>query len=217
MLKLLTQKTTEKGAKLVAVSKTHPKERIQVLYDEGQRVFGENKVQELSEKYESLPKDIQWHFIGTLQSNKVKYIAPFISLIHSVDSEKLLLEIEKQGAKLGRVIPCLLQFHIAQEETKHGFAQKEAQLVLDKYLLSGLAHVQIAGVMGMATYTDHAATIQKEFRELQSIFRTLKEGYFQDQSSFKEVSMGMSGDWELALEEGSTLIRVGSLLFGSRS
>ena len=203
-------------ARPVAVSKTHPNEKILSLYQEGQRIFGENRVQELVAKFESLPKDIQWHMIGSLQTNKVKYIAPFISLIHSIDSLRLLQEVNKEAAKNQRVIDCLLQFHIAQEETKHGFALAEAEEMLTKNALQDLSNVQICGVMGMAIYTSDQAQVKAEFRHLHQIFEHLKTHFFQGQPAFSEISMGMSGDWLLALEEGSTLIRIGSLLFGER-
>lgn len=205
----------ERGVTLVAVSKTHPPERVRELYDLGQRIFGENRVQELLEKKDALPPDIEWHLIGHLQTNKVKFIAPFISLIHSVDSLKLLQEIDKQGARAGRVIDCLLQFHIAAEETKFGLDEAEARQLLE----SGggaLAHARIRGVMGMATFTDDKEQVRAEFRRLHTIFTRLKSDYFAGDPAFREVSMGMSGDWEIAVEEGSTLVRIGSLLFGPR-
>ena len=201
---------------LIAVSKTHPTERIMEAYEAGQRDFGENKVQELVEKYEALPKDIRWHMIGHLQSNKVKYIAPFAHLIHGVDSFNLLKEINKQGQKNGRQISCLLQFHIAQEDTKFGLSLEEAEAFLagpEFYLLS---HVRICGVMGMATFTENTAQIRKEFQNLHAIYQQLKSNYFSSIAEFKEISMGMSDDYPIAMEEGSTLIRVGSKIFGKR-
>ena len=190
--------------KLIAVSKTQGMDKIMEAYEAGQRDFGENKVQELVAKYEALPKDIRWHMIGHLQSNKVKYIAPFVHLIHGVDSIKLLQEIDKQGQKIGRKIPCLLQFHIAQEESKFGFLMEEA-------------NIQLCGVMGMATFTDNTTQIRQEFKALASTFKTLKQHHFSSVESFQEISMGMSDDYPIAVEEGSTFIRVGSKIFGDRS
>lgn len=201
---------------LVAVSKTKPVSVIQEAYDAGQRVFGENKVQELVDKWELLPKDIEWHLIGHLQTNKVKYIAPFISLIHSVDSFKLLQEINKEGKKNNRVIPCLLQFHIAQEETKFGLSFEEAEEILQSREFVEMDHVSIVGLMGMASFVEDEEQIRNEFRNLYNYFAILKSNYFKYNPDFKVLSMGMSGDYRLAIEEGSTMIRVGSSLFGSR-
>lgn len=217
MLDIITQKLAEKNARLVAVSKTHPPERIMPLYLKGQRIFGENRVQELQQKYETLPKDIEWHLIGHLQTNKVKFIAPYIALIHSVDSPELLKEINKQAAKINRVIDCLLQFHIASEESKFGLGEQEAADMLSDPAFSEMKNVRICGVMGMATFTDDQTLIRSEFRHLKSIFDALKTRFFENVPWFCEISMGMSGDWEIALEEGSTLVRIGSLLFGNRS
>lgn len=201
---------------LIAVSKTHPIERIMEAYEAGQRDFGENKVQELVEKYEALPKDIRWHMIGHLQSNKVKYIAPFVHLIHGVDSFNLLKEINKQGQKNGRRISCLLQFHIAQEDTKFGLSLEEAEAFLAGPEFSLLDHVRICGVMGMATFTENTTQIRQEFQNLHAIYQQLQSSYFSSNSEFKEISMGMSDDYPIAMEEGSTLIRVGSKIFGAR-
>ncbi len=201
---------------LIAVSKTKPASDIQTLYDAGQRAFGENKVQELVEKYEVLPKDIEWHLIGHLQSNKVKYIAPFVHLIHGVDSFKLLKEINKEGVKCNRIIPCLLQFHIAQEETKFGFSFEEAQEMLESNEFVELQHVAIHGVMGMASFTEDENQIHEEFQTLHNYFQLIKSHFFKFNSDFKEISMGMSGDYKIAMEEGSTMVRVGSSIFGSR-
>ncbi len=201
---------------LIAVSKTKPASDIQTLYDAGQRAFGENKVQELVEKYEVLPKDIEWHLIGHLQSNKVKYIAPFVHLIHGVDSFKLLKEINKEGVKCNRIIPCLLQFHIAQEETKFGFSFEEAQEMLESNEFVELQNVAIYGVMGMASFTENENQIHEEFQTLHNYFQLIKSHYFKFNPEFKELSMGMSGDYKIAMEEGSTMIRVGSTIFGSR-
>lgn len=204
------------GVRLIAVSKFHPNEAILEAYEAGQRLFGENHVQELTAKHESLPNDIEWHFIGHLQTNKVKYIAPFVSLIHGIDTPKLLRVVDKEGAKVGRVIPCLLQIHIATEETKFGFSREECLEMLSSGILSELQHVQICGLMGMATNTDDEEQIRKEFHTLHSLFEELKASYFKDVPSFKELSMGMSDDYPIAIEEGSTLIRVGTKIFGER-
>ncbi|MBI9061696.1 MAG: YggS family pyridoxal phosphate-dependent enzyme [Marinilabiliaceae bacterium] len=204
-------------ATLVAVSKTKPNEDIMEAYEAGQRIFGENKVQELAAKYESLPKDIEWHMIGHLQSNKVKYIAPFVQLLHGVDSEKLLKVVHKEGVKCDRKIPCLLQVHIAEEETKFGFSEDELVQLLTDELIESVSHVDICGLMGMATNTDDEGQIRKEFGHLKLIFKNLKKTVFTNQESFKEISMGMSGDFEIAMEEGSTMVRVGSSIFGYRN
>jgi pyridoxal phosphate enzyme (YggS family) len=201
---------------LIAVSKTKPIEAIVEAYDAGQRDFGENKVQELIDKYEKLPKDIRWHMIGHLQTNKVKYIAPFVHLIHGVDSIKLLLEIEKIGKKINRKIPCLIQFHIAQEETKFGFDLNEISAFLNSEQFQHLSFIDFRGVMGMASFTDNKDQIRKEFSELKTIFDNLSHNYFQNNDAFNTISMGMSNDYRIAMEEGSTMIRVGSSIFGSR-
>lgn len=213
------QKVIEKipnGVSLVAVSKTKPAAEIIEIYDQGQRIFGENKVQELIGKYESLPKDIQWHLIGHLQTNKVKYIASFVTMIHAVDSLKLLEEINKQAKKNNRIIDCLLQFYIAQEDTKFGLDMQEAIDLLESNKFREFDNVRIRGVMGMASFTDDQQQIRDEFRELVAIFDFLKLNYFSNQNTFDVRSMGMSGDFELAIEEGSNMVRVGSLIFGSR-
>jgi pyridoxal phosphate enzyme (YggS family) len=214
----ITEELRAKQATLVAVSKTKPVSEIQDLYDQGQRDFGENYVQELAEKQVVLPNDIRWHFIGHLQSNKVKYIAPFVHLIHGVDSYKLLLEIDKQARKFDRILPCLLQVHVAQEETKFGFNELELMEVMDaihKYkLLNELKNVEVAGLMGMASLTDNMDEVRKEFKYLKLMYdhcATLPAG-----NQFNILSMGMSSDYQLAIEEGSTLVRIGSLLFGAR-
>jgi pyridoxal phosphate enzyme (YggS family) len=215
---LLLDATKAKDAALIAVSKTKPIEDIKVVYLQGQRIFAENKVQEMCEKYEQLPKDIQWHLIGHLQTNKVKYIIPFVHTIQSVDSLKLLQEIQKEAKKIFRRINILLQFHIATEETKFGLSLPEAQDILEGLQSNPELYdcINICGVMGMASFTDDAAQVRKEFASLKNMFIILKNTYFPFTSSFKEISMGMSGDYQIALEEGSTMIRVGSLLFGSR-
>lgn len=201
---------------LIAVSKTKPNNQILEAYQLGQRIFGENKAIEVRDKQAALPKDIQWHFIGHLQTNKIKYIAPFISLIHSIDSFKLLKEVNKEAKKQERIIPCLLQFYIAQEESKFGFDMEEVEQMLTSAAFKELANIEIHGVMGMATYTDDTAQIENEFRHLSSLFNRLKTDYFNEGSKFKEISMGMTDDFELAIKNGSTMVRIGSAIFGGR-
>lgn len=201
---------------LVAVSKTKPEEMIQEAYASGQRIFGENRVPELVAKHENLPKDIEWHMIGHLQRNKVKYIAPFVSLIHGVDSFRLLKEINKQAKKNERIQNILIQFHIAQESSKYGFDMEEADEMFQSQDFEELENIKCLGVMGMATFTENQDQIRKEFCTLKGYFDQLKENYFQADQDFKEVSMGMSGDYKIAIEEGSTMIRVGSSIFGAR-
>lgn len=201
---------------LVAVSKTKPVEDIQQAYNAGQRIFGENKVQEMTSKYEVLPKDIQWHLIGHLQTNKVKYIAPYVSLIHSIDSEKLLREVNKEAKKNNRIISCLLQFHIAEEETKFGFSFDEAKELIESEAFLNFQNIQIVGIMGMASFTENEQQIRNEFQTLHDYFQVLKSHYFKFNPDFKEISMGMSGDYKIAIEHGSTMIRVGSTIFGHR-
>jgi pyridoxal phosphate enzyme (YggS family) len=208
--------TIPNHVKLVAVSKTKPIEAIQILYDAGQRIFGENRVQELVEKYEALPPDIAWHLIGHLQRNKVKYIAPFVDLIHSIDSERLLDEVNIQAQKNNRKIKILLQFYIAQEETKFGFDLVEIQELFFRKTPESFEFIEFCGVMGMASFTENKHQVQVEFQKLKQIFDQLKQTYFSENQSFSEISMGMSGDYLLAIEEGSTMVRVGSSLFGSR-
>lgn len=214
-LSLLSKKIPS-NIQLVAVSKTKPNELLMQAYDHGQRHLGENKVQELVSKHESLPKDISWHFIGHLQRNKVKYIARFVHLIHGVESLKLLKEINKQGQKNNRIINVLLQFHIAEETSKFGLNLMEAQQLLTDEAYLGFSNICISGVMGMATFTDDTEQVRNEFRTLKSIYNDLKMSFFKDSNDFKVISMGMSGDYEIAIEEGSTLIRVGSSIFGAR-
>jgi PLP dependent protein len=204
------------NVKLVAVSKTKSNSEIMEAYSAGQRLFGENKVQELVSKYEFLPKDIQWHFIGHLQTNKVKFIAPFIALIHAVDSLKLLKTIDNEAKKANRVIPCLLQFHIAEEETKFGLSFDETTEILSSADFNTLKNIEIAGVMGMATFTDDQIQVRREFDELFRIFHSLKDRYFNENDNFREISMGMSDDYPIAIERGSTMVRIGSKIFGSR-
>lgn len=217
MIDVLQKQFTAAGVKLIAVSKTYPPENILAVYDEGCRDFGENKVQELVDKYEILPKDIHWHVIGHLQTNKVKYIAPFVAMIHSVDSLRLLAEINKQGAKHDRQIPCLLQFFIAEEDTKFGLDWEESAAILESPEFAGFQNVIIAGVMGMASFTDNQEQVRREFNTLKQYFDRLKKTYFANDPTFKEISMGMSGDWELAVKEGSTMVRIGSAIFGART
>lgn len=204
------------GVRLVAVSKFHPNEAIEEAYQAGQRIFGENKVQEMTAKYETLPKDIEWHFIGHLQSNKIKYILPYVALIHGIDSYKLLIEIDKQAAKHGRIVNCLLQLHIAQEETKFGFSIEECREMLNKGEWKQLAHIRICGLMGMASNTDNVEQIQQEFCSLSRFFNEVKKTWFSDTETFQELSMGMSDDYPEAIAEGSTLVRIGSKIFGER-
>lgn len=205
------------GVRLVAVSKFHPAEAIREAYQAGQRIFGESKAQELQAKHEALPKDIEWHFIGHLQTNKVKYIAPYVALIHSIDSPHLLAEVDRQAAKAGRTVDCLLQVHIAREETKFGFTPDECR----QYLASGqwrqLEHVRLCGLMGMATNTDDMQQVQAEFQGLAALFREVKAAWFPQAPWFKELSMGMSHDYHEAIAAGSTLVRVGSHIFGERN
>lgn len=202
---------------IIAISKTRSVTEILEAYNAGQRVFGENKVQEITAKQLKLPSDIEWHFIGHLQTNKVKYIAPYINLIHSVDSIKLLQEINKEAVKNHRKISCLLQFHIATEETKFGLDLSEAQQILTSTLFKKLDQINIRGVMGMASFSDDPEIVQKEFRTLHQYFDSLKEEFFGNDESFSEISMGMSGDFALAIKEGSTMIRIGTSIFGERN
>jgi len=190
-----------------------PVEQIKILYDAGHRFFGENRPQELKAKHEVLPKDIEWHFIGHLQTNKIKYIAPLVSLIHSIDSFSLLQEVNRHAEKNNRIIPCLLQFFIAQETTKYGFSYEECKQMLENPIFSSLKNVKIIGVMGMATFTDDKTLIRAEFKKLHQYFTQLKTQYFSNHPDFKEISMGMSDDYEMAIEEGSTMVRIGSAVF----
>ncbi|MDD5507782.1 MAG: YggS family pyridoxal phosphate-dependent enzyme [Bacteroidales bacterium] len=213
---LRIRKILPRKVSLVAVSKTRDVGDILMLYRLGHKVFGENKAQELIGKQPLLPADIQWHFIGHLQSNKVKYIAPFVNLIESADSLHLLSEINKQAAKHDRVIDCLLQMYIATEETKFGLTPEEASDILDSSEYLNMKNIRIRGVMGMASLTDDHQRIRQEFRMLNDIFRNLKSTFFATTGSFSEISMGMSGDWEIAVEEGATIVRIGSAIFGER-
>jgi len=206
-----------KNVKLVAVSKTKPAQIISEALETGHRVFGENKVQELTDKQAHLPGAIEWHFIGHLQRNKVKYIAPFVALIHAVDSLKLLAEINKQALKNDRVIDCLLQFHIAKESTKFGLDYHEAIELLESDRYKSFKNIRITGVMGMATFTKNMVQVRDEFRTLKNYFDKLKKNYFANAAAFREISMGMSDDYQVAIEEGSTIIRVGTKIFGDRN
>ncbi|MBK9591613.1 MAG: YggS family pyridoxal phosphate-dependent enzyme [Crocinitomicaceae bacterium] len=208
--------TLPSNVNLIAVSKTKPASDIQKAYDAGQRIFGENKVQELVSKYDALPKDIEWHMIGHLQSNKVKYMAHFVALIHGVDSFSLLKEINKQAQKNNRIQNVLLQFHVAQEETKFGFSYDEAEQMLSSNEYENLENISVVGIMGMASFTDNQSQIHTEFKMLKSYFDQLKKQFFSDKNAFKEISMGMSGDYQIAIEEGSTMVRIGSSIFGGR-
>jgi len=208
--------TIPEGVQLVAVSKTKPDELILEAYAAGQRVFGENKVQDLAAKYPRLPEDIAWHFIGHLQRNKVKYIAAFVAMLHGIDSLKLLAEVNKQAIKNQRTIKCLLQLYIAEEESKFGLSLKEAEELLSHEQFKQFENIQICGLMGMATYTSDLLQVRKEFKNLRHYFQFLKEKYFPLDPNFKEISMGMSGDYQIAIEEGSTMIRIGTSIFGNR-
>ncbi|MCM1041494.1 MAG: YggS family pyridoxal phosphate-dependent enzyme [Bacteroides sp.] len=208
--------TIKPGVRLVAVSKYKTVEEIKAVYDAGQRVFGENKAQEMRAKHEVLPSDIEWHFIGHLQRNKIKYIIGYVSLIHSIDSLELLEDVNKAAAKENRVVPCLLQFHIAEEETKFGLNLAESRALLESPQYKAMRNVRIDGVMGMATFTDSKEQVRREFASLRNIFQTLQAGYFAGEEHFREISMGMSDDYPVAMEEGSTLVRIGSSIFGAR-
>ncbi len=210
------QQETGHKVKLIAVSKTKPESLILEAYEAGQRIFGENKVQEMLAKYENLPKDIEWHLIGHLQTNKVKYIAPFVSMIHSIDSYKLLEITNKEALKNNRIIPVLLQMYIAKEETKFGLSEEEAVAIIKQKEIDKLENIRICGVMGMATNTENKEIIKNEFLNLKSIHESLKSSFFKNDENFKEISMGMSGDYGIAADCGSTMIRVGSLIFGGR-
>jgi len=216
MLTQLVNELDPKQVTLVAVSKTKPVEKIMELYEQGQRIFGENRAQEMQQKYEQMPKDIDWHMIGHMQTNKVKYIAPFVQMIHSVDSLNLLEEINKRAAQHDRCIHYLLQFHIATEQSKTGFSLAQAEEMLQSDAFKKLNHTKPCGVMGMATFTDDKVQVRQEFQTLKQIFDQIKANYFSKDPDFREISMGMSGDYALAVEEGSTMVRIGSLLFGAR-
>ncbi len=206
-----------RDARLVAVSKTKPVEEIRKVYDKGQRIFGENRAQEMASKFEQLPEDIEWHMIGHLQRKKVKSISSFVHMIHSIDSFRLLEEVEKQAARQERIIKVLLQFKIATEESKYGLTEEDIPSFFDQLDQLNPGHIVISGVMGMASFVDDHKQIADEFSHLHSIFVKLKRQYFRDNASFKELSMGMSGDYKIALKYGSTLVRIGSLIFGPRN
>lgn len=210
------RKTIPEGVRLVAVSKFHPAEAIMEAYGAGQRIFGESRAQELVAKHKVLPADIEWHFIGPLQTNKVKDIVPFVSLIHSVDSSRLLLEIEKQAARVDRVVDVLLELRVAREETKHGLDEADSEALLTGGLLDGLTHVRLKGVMGMATNTDDMDEVRQEFRQIRERFERMRALLGERAAGFTEISMGMSHDYPLAIDEGSTMIRVGTSIFGER-
>lgn len=216
-INLFQRELQEFRCRLIAVSKTKPPEMVQEAFDAGQRIFGENKAQEMMTKYDQLPKEIEWHMIGHLQTNKVKYIAPFVALIQSVDSLKLLEEINKQGKKIGRVIPCLLQVYIAQEETKFGFDAAELNTLLTNEVMSQFEFVKIQGLMGMASLTDDQEKIRSEFKGLKTLFDKIKSGPLPGNTEMKELSMGMSSDYKIALVESSTLVRIGTAIFGERN
>ncbi|MCK9423277.1 MAG: YggS family pyridoxal phosphate-dependent enzyme [Bacteroidales bacterium] len=211
------QKMIPAGVKIIAVSKTQPVSTIMHAYQAGQRIFGENKAQELASKYHQLPQDIEWHFIGHLQTNKVKYITPFIAMVHSIDSFNLLYEINKEAVKGNRTIDCLLQLHIASEETKYGFTLDEVTNMLKSGTHLPFDNIRIAGVMGMGSFTEDFTLVRREFKMLYHYFNLLKTTFFANNPEFKEISMGMSGDFQIAVEEGSTMIRIGTLLFGERN
>lgn len=216
--RVIIKATAARRARVIAVSKTKPVEDIQVLYDLGHRDFGENYVQELSTKIALLPEDVRWHFIGHLQSNKVKYIAPFVYMIHGVDSLKLIMEINKQGVKNFRKIKCLLQIYIAREETKFGLDETELNELLEAFFSSDeMQNVQICGLMAMASFSENPQLVRAEFAKAKKIFEAVKEKYFYHDDAFSEISMGMSNDFQIALEEGSTMVRIGSLIFGERA
>ncbi|WP_282180050.1 YggS family pyridoxal phosphate-dependent enzyme [Maribacter stanieri] len=210
---LAVTNTIPNSVTLVAVSKTKPMSLIQEAYDEGQRIFGENRVQEMTEKWQEMPKDIKWHMIGHLQRNKVKYMAEYVSFVHGVDSPRLLAEINKQAEKHNRVISCLLQVHIAEEDTKFGFNEEELLDLVANEEFKAFKNVKIVGLMGMATFTENMDQVRREFASLKSLFTKLKSNY----TDFNTLSMGMSGDYKIAIEEGSTMVRIGSSIFGSRN
>lgn len=210
------KKSLPENVLLLAVSKTKPEEDILQLYNNGQRDFGENKVQEMTTKHTNLPKDIRWHQIGHLQTNKIKYIIPYVYMIHSVDSLKLAQEINKQAQKNNKIIKCLLQIKVATEETKFGFSENELTQILEIGEFNNLKNIKICGLMGMATNTENEDEINLEFQKVQALFNTLKIKYFNNSTDFSEISMGMSGDYPIAIKNGSTIVRLGSIIFGER-
>ncbi len=205
------------GVRLVAVSKFHSVDMIREAYEAGQRIFGESKVQEMTSKREVLPKDIEWHFIGHLQTNKIKYMIPYVAMIHGIDSYKLLAEVDKQAKRVNRTVDCLLQIHVAQEETKFGFTPEECKDMVALEEWKNLTGVRICGLMGMASNTDDVRQIVEEFRLLHDLFSEIKKTWFAEDTAFRELSMGMSHDYRLAIAEGSTMVRVGSKIFGERN
>lgn len=213
----LIDELKQQNVQLIAISKTKPAELIREMYEAGQRVFGENRAQEMAGKHEELPTDIEWHMVGRLQSNKVKYIAPFVHLIHSVDSLKLLKEIDRQGARNNRIISCLLQVHIAKEETKAGLYENELKELLQSDDYRSFEFIAIRGLMGMATFTNDENIMRQEFSELSNMFSSIKNDFFKEDLKFKEISMGMSSDYKIAIEEGSTMVRIGTMIFGARN
>ncbi len=215
-LNSLLHQLNEEDVTLVAISKKKPVEDIRSAYEAGQKIFGENRAQELVKKRSQLPEDIQWHMVGHLQRNKVKKIAPFVSLIHSLDSLRLAKEIDKRAQQNERVIDCLLQIHIAQEKSKYGFAYEEVEELLQDKAFQNLTHIRIRGVMGMASFTGNTEQVGEEFKSLNTFFKKLKQEYFAGNDHFSELSMGMTNDWKIALEEGSTMVRIGRLIFGER-
>jgi len=210
------QDSLPKGVGLVAVSKFHPVELLREAYDAGQRIFGESRAQELLQKVGQMPGDVKWHFIGHLQTNKVRAIVPYVAMIHSIDSEKLLRVVDSEAERAGRVVDVLLQLHVAQEETKYGMTADECVAMVESGVLAELTHVRVCGVMGMATNTDDENEIRVEFRKIKQVFDLLHEGCLHDSDCFREISMGMSDDYQIAVEEGSTLVRVGHSIFGER-
>ena len=210
------RKELPEGVSLLAISKYQPIEALQEAYDAGQRMFGENHIQEMAAKAASLPKDIQWHFTGHVQTNKIKYMAPFVNLIHAVDSFRLLREIDKHAAKHERCIDCLLQIHIAQEETKYGLTVDECRHLLSEEPWRELQHIRITGLMAMGSNTDDMEQVRSEFKQIKNLFDELKEKYFPDEPSFCQISEGMTDDYSIAIEEGSTIVRIGSMIFGER-
>ena len=210
------QDSLPKGVGLVAVSKFHPVELLREAYDAGQRIFGESRAQELLQKVGQMPDDVKWHFIGHLQTNKVRAIVPYVAMIHSIDSEKLLRVVDSEVERAGRVVDVLLQLHVAQEETKYGMTADECVAMVESGVLAELTHVRVCGVMGMATNTDDENEIRAEFRKIKQVFDLLHEGCLHDSDCFREISMGMSDDYQIAVEEGSTLVRVGHSIFGER-
>ena len=210
------QDSLPKGVGLVAVSKFHPVELLREAYDAGQRIFGESRAQELLQKVGQMPDDVKWHFIGHLQTNKVRAIVPYVAMIHSIDSDKLLRVVDSEAEGAGRVVDVLLQLHVAQEETKYGMTADECVAMVESGVLAELTHVRVCGVMGMATNTDDENEIRAEFRKIKQVFDLLHEGCLHDSDCFREISMGMSDDYQIAVEEGSTLVRVGHSIFGER-